>query len=68
MDPTLPPIVTAPVGGGIRRGCAEDKRTVSHDATQLPISADRGPPQMSAEELKAFDSCPLANEHEEDSD
>ena len=52
----------------IRRGRAEDKRTVSHDATQLPISANRGPPQTSAGELKAVDSCPLTKEHEEDSD
>ena len=66
MAPTLPPIVTALVGGGIRRGCTEDKRTVSHDTTQLPISADRGPPQTSAGGLKAFDSCPLANEHKEE--
>ena len=33
MAPSLPPMVTAPVGGGIRRGCAENKRATSRDVT-----------------------------------
>ena len=64
----LPLIVTAPVGGGIRQGCAEDKWTVSYDATQLPVSANRGSPQTSVGEPKAVDYYPLTEDHEEGSD
>ena len=63
MALSLPPTVTAPVRGGIRQGCAFDKRMISHDVTQLPVFTDRGPPQTSAAELRALNVCPLANEH-----
>ena len=51
----LPPILPAPIGGGIRRGCTEDKQAVSCDVTRLPVSTNRSSPQTSLATPKAVD-------------
>ena len=52
----------------IHRERDEDKPTVSRNTTQLPVSADRGPPQTNAGEPEAADSHPLTEDYEEGSD
>ena len=57
-----PAALTTLDGGGDRRSCTTDKRMVSSNDMQLPVSTARGLPWTSAAEPKAVDSGHLADE------
>ena len=47
--PSLPPMVPAPIGGGIHRGCTK----VSHTTMWQPVSAEGNSPQTGLPRLEA---------------
>ena len=70
MAPTLPPIVTDLVGGGIRQECATGLSGFNQEQTSGPhyyhatflFSTNESSPGPGLIELKAFSVCPLAQE------
>ena len=62
----LPPALMTLGGEGDLRSCATNKWMVSSNGMELPVISARGLPWVSAARLRAFDSRPLSNKHEED--